>query len=208
VKSQTPVDVGAVLFGKGRRQVLALLFGQPEQAFYFSEIVAFVGTGMGQVQRELQALTRAGLLLREKRGNHVYFRANPNAPIFEDIRNIVRKTFGVADVLREALGRFEKHIDTAFIYGSIARGEETAASDVDVLIVGDVRLSQMASGITAAEAAIKRTVSPTIYTPKEFAAKIHAKQHFLARVLAGPKLFLIGDQTTLDDLARGKAEQP
>lgn len=208
MKKQLITDIGAVLFGKGRRKVLALFFGQPEQSFYFSEVVAFVGTGMGQVQRELQALARAGLLLREKRGNQVHFRANPDSPIFEDIKNIVRKTFGVADVLREALHEFSGRIEAAFIYGSVARGEETAASDVDVLIVSDMRLSQIAKAIAEAESAIKRTVSPTIYTRREFAAKLKVKNHFLTRTLAGSKLFLIGDQATLDELASGIAEKP
>jgi predicted nucleotidyltransferase len=156
------------------------------------------------VQRELQQLTHCGLLLREQRANQVYFRANPDAPVYEEIKNIVRKTFGVVDVLREALSGFTDRIEVAFIYGSVARGEETAASDVDVLIVGDVRLSQIAKAITEAESAIKRTVSPTIYTDKEFAAKLHAKNHFLTRTLAAPNIFLIGDQAILDEFARGK----
>jgi len=201
-------DLGTALFGSTRRKVLGLLFARPEASFYLREIITQLGTGASQVQRELQQLTQVGLLLREKRANQVYFRANPDAPIFEELKSIVRKTFGVADVLREALAKFARHIDTAFIYGSVARGEETATSDVDVLIVGSIRLSQMAVGIMAAESAIKRTVSPTIYTPKEFTAKVHAKQHFLTRVLAGPKFFLIGDQATLDALARGKTEKP
>jgi predicted nucleotidyltransferase len=199
-----PANLGIALFGNTRRKVLGMLFGRTDQAFYLREIIAEIGSGASQVQRELQQLTHCGLLLREQRANQVYFRANPDAPVFEEIKSIVRKTFGVADVLRETLLEFSGRIETAFIYGSVARGEETAASDVDVLIVGDVRLSQIAKAITEAESTIKRTVSPTIYTRKEFAAKLQAKNHFLARTLAGLKIFLIGDQAIIDELVRGK----
>jgi predicted nucleotidyltransferase len=195
-------ETGSVLFGKAQRAVLALLFGHPDQDFYLSEIMGYAGTGASQVQKELRDLTAAGLLVKERRGRQVYYRANRAAPIFDELKRIVTKTFGVADVVRAILEPSRSRIDLAFLYGSIARGDETATSDVDLFIVGDVGVSDLAAGLVAAEAELRRKLSPTIYGRDEFVAKARGDHPFLGRILAGAKIFLIGGQTTLDELAR------
>jgi len=196
-------STGNALFGKAQRAVLALLFGHPHRDFYLSEIMSYARTGASQVQKELRDLTAAGLLVKERRGRQVYYRANREAPIFDELKRIVTKTFGVADVIRALLDPFRSRIELAFLYGSLARGEETAASDVDLFIAGEVGVSDLATGLVAAEAELRRKVSPTIYGRDEFTAKLRSGHPFLGQVVAGPKIFLVGTQPTLDELARG-----
>ena len=195
--------IAEALFSKTRRAVLALLFGQPGKAFYTREILAAAGAGASQVQKELDQLTRAGLLIRERRANQVYFHANPDAPVFAELAGLVAKTFGIADVVREAFEPLRESIDTAFIYGSVARGEHHARSDIDVFIVGDVLLSQLALPLSDAEKSLGRPISTTIFDRKEFASRVEKHDHFISRVLAGPKIFLIGDEARLEALHAG-----
>jgi hypothetical protein len=123
-------DLGTALFGRGRRNILGLLFAHPDRAFYLREIIAATRAGTGQVQREMENLVSVGLVLRERRANQVHFRANAEAPVFEELKGIVAKTFGVADILRDLLAPFAQRIQVAFIYGSVARAEDTARSDI------------------------------------------------------------------------------
>ena len=199
-------DVGTALFGKGRRNVLAALFRNPGEPMYLREIIAAVGMGSGHVQRELENLTHAGLVLREERARQVYYRPDPKAPVFEELRAMVFKTFGVADVLRKALPLGGK-IRLAFIHGSVAREEDTARSDIDVIIVGSISLIEFAKPLARAEALLRRHVSTTIYTQAEFASRVRSRQHFIGRVLERPKIFLIGDQGALDKLAKPEPEK-
>jgi predicted nucleotidyltransferase len=198
-------DLGSALFGRSRRNVLGLLFAHPDRAFYLREIIGATGSGTGQVQRELENLVGVGLVLREKRANQVYFRANTDALVFEELRGIVTKTFGVADVLRELLAPFADHIHVAFIYGSVARVEDTARSDIDLMVVGEVMLSELADTLHEAETRLRRPVAPTIYQEREFRERVHAGQHFLSQVLKRPKVFLIGDEDELTHLAESAA---
>jgi predicted nucleotidyltransferase len=198
------LDVGVALFGKARRGVLALLFGHPDRGFYLREIIKHAGAGASQVQKELTRLVAAGLLLREQRGNLVYFRANPQASVFDELRGIAAKTFGIADQVQAALGPFADRLDLAFIYGSVARGTASGASDVDLFLVGDVRLSEVVDEIAEAETKLKRTISPTIYPPAEFSEKVRERDHFISRVLKQPKLFLVGDDHALRKLTKSR----
>jgi len=198
-------DLGTALFGQTRRNILGLLFAHADQAFYLREIIGTTGSGTGQVQRELENLVGVGLVLREKRANQVYFRANADASVFEELKGIVTKTFGVADILRDLLRPFAKRLDVAFIYGSVARGEDTARSDIDLMIVGDVMLSELANALHEAEAKLKRPVAPTIYEAQEFRDRVHGGQHFLSQVLKQPRLFVAGDEDELQRLAQRAA---
>ncbi len=188
----TPVSVGSALFGKARLAILSLLYGQVDRAFYLSEIVRLVGVGRGAVQRELARLTRAGLLIRTEQGQQVYFQANAGAPVFDELRGLVRKTAGIADFLRLSLQPLADRIQTAFVFGSVARGEETATSDIDLLVVGDVSLFDIVSATADIREALGRDLNPTVFPPEEYADKVRAKDHFLTTVLAGPKLYIIG----------------
>src|SRR3979411_882972 len=142
-KRKPPVgSLGDALFGGTRQAVLALLFGHPDQRFYQRRIIQAVGLGSGTVQRELEHLTEASLINRTVEGRQTYFQANRQNPIFDELRSIVRKTFGISQVLKDALARLKDHIQLAFIYGSIATGTETAMSDVDLMVVGEVALME------------------------------------------------------------------
>ncbi len=196
--------IAQALFGKTRRAVLALLFGQPGKTFYTREIVAAAGAGASQVQKELDQLTRAGLLIRERRANQVYFCVNPDAPVFTELSGLITKTFGIADVIRAALAPLGGLIDVAFIYGSVARSEHHAGSDIDVFFVGEVLLSQLAVPLSGVEKKLGLPVSTTIFDRAEFLSRIKKRDHFVSKVVAGPKLFLIGDETNLKAL-RGSA---
>jgi predicted nucleotidyltransferase len=191
------LSVADALFGKTRQAVLAMLFGNPGRAYYTREIVHAASSGVSQVQRELDQMSRAGLITREPRGNQVYFQANRNAAVFAELVALVAKTFGVADILRKALAASQNRIQVAFIYGSVARGEQHAESDVDILIVGDVLLSDLDEILRAAESRLGRQLSVTVMNRKEFAKRHQAKDHFLRTVLEGPKILLIGDEKQL-----------
>jgi predicted nucleotidyltransferase len=195
--------IAEALFSKTRRSVLALLFGQPGKAFYTREIVAAAGVGASQVQKELDQLTRAGLLIRERRANQVYFRVNPDAPVFAELSGLIAKTFGIADVVRAALAPLRDLIGAAFIYGSVARSEHHANSDIDVFLVGDILLSQLALPLSEAEKKLGRQISTTIFDRKEFASLIKKRDHFISKVLTGPKIFLIGNEAGVKELHAG-----
>lgn len=197
------IQIGSTLFGKTRLSILALLYGRVDRQFYLSEIVRAVGGGRGRgaVQRELKRLTDAGLLRRAVRGNQVYFQANSDCPVFADLKGLIVKTAGVVDVLRTALAPLGKCIHVAFIYGSIVRGEETADSDVDLLIVGEVTLFDVVSALASAQEMLRREVNPSIYPAEEVREKVDDGDHFLTTVMASPKLFVIGDEDELGRLA-------
>lgn len=155
------------------------------------------------MQRELKQLVGAGLVDREASGNQVYFSANRDAPIFPELRAILEKTAGAGEVLRAALAPIiaQGRINIALIYGSVATGAQTAGSDVDLLVVGDVTLADLIPAIRTAEARLHREVNPSVYPPKEFRLKLARGAPFLTRMVAGPKLFVIGDEHDLGRLA-------
>ncbi len=193
-------SVAEALFGKTRRRVLALLFGRPHETFYLRQIARETGAGVGAVQRELDRLTQAGVITRAPDGRQVYFRANPDTPVFDELQGLMAKTAGIADVLRSALLPLEK-IDVAFIYGSVASGSHATYSDIDMMIVGDVTLHELLPLLRPAQERLAREINPTIYTPGEFLSKRGGRQHFVSRVLDEPKIFIIGADDDLERLA-------
>ncbi len=190
-----------VLFGKTRRAVLSLLYGHPTEAFYLREIARISGTGLGAAQREMGQLTAAGIVSRRVSGHQVYFQANSKSPIFDDLRSIVTKTFGVADVLRATLDELAG-IRVAFIYGSVARGQEDESSDVDVMVIGDARFSDVVLALAPCQEKLGREVNPTVYPVREFRSRLSGNQPFLRDVLHRNKVFLIGNQSELGKLAK------
>jgi predicted nucleotidyltransferase len=156
----------------------------------------------------LQRLTGAGVLTRTVEGRQVYFQANGQCPVFEELRALVRKTFGVAQALKHALESIAGRVRLAFIFGSIAAGTETSASDVDVLIVGDdISLADVVSAIAEAQRDLGREINPSVYPTGEFCRKLAEGQHFLSSVAAGPKILLIGDERDLTRLAQIRVPQ-
>lgn len=191
-------SLAAILFPKARRAVLGLILSHPDRAFYLREIVELTGLGIGNLQREFERLSEAGIIRRFEQGRHVYFQADQTCPIYNELRGIVLKTVGAGDELRRALSPLKDRIHGAFIYGSVARGSENNGSDVDLMIVGDVTLAEVVNAVHGSEALLMRPVNPTVYPVKEFRDKLKASQHFLTKVMGREKLMLIGDE---DDLA-------
>lgn len=197
-------DATAVaLFGRARRAILALLFGRAGEAFYLRQIADLTGLAVGSVQRELANLVRAGLVERTPRGHQVYFQANERSPIYPELVGLVTKTAGVAGVIRAALAPFarEKMITVAFIYGSIAAGEQQPSSDVDLMIIGDIELRSVVPVVRQIEAQVGREVNPTIYRPEDFRQRLAAGEHFLSRIIAGPRIMVVGGEDELAGLA-------
>jgi predicted nucleotidyltransferase len=190
MRTQTGIEV---LFPKTRRAILAATFGQPERRWYMRELARHLGVAPSSLQHELASLVQGGILRESREGKHVYFQPATDLPFFEDLHGLIIKTAGLADVIRGALDSLADRIQWAFIYGSIARSEEHAASDVDLLILGEVNLTQVAGPLRRAEESLGRAVNPIVYTADQFAQKVHAKHHFAAGVLRSKKLFLIGD---------------
>jgi len=200
-------NLASLLFGAYRLGVLALLLLRPEESVHLREIARLTGKVPGTLLREVNALAAAGVLVRKRVGNQVHFQANPDCPIFEDLRNILKKTVGVADVLRDALAPLAGTIRTAFVYGSIARGDERAGSDLDVMIVGDVKFAEVVTALAPAQALLRREVNPNVYPALEFRKKAAAGDPFLKRVLADRKIFIIGGEHDLGKpAAHRKAE--
>lgn len=188
------------LFSKTQRRVLAPLFGNPDRSYFANELVRLAQSGIGAVQRELATLEASGLVTTTRIGNQKHYQANRDSPIFEELRGIVIKTFGVADVLRAALYPLADKIRLAFIYGSVAKGSDTAQSDIDLMIVGeDIDYSALFAVAGEAEQQLGRKVNPTILTPQELQKKFTDGNAFTTRVLGQPKLFLIGSD---DDLPK------
>ena len=189
------------LFSKNRRLVLSLLLGHADEAFYLRQIVRASGGGVGAIQRELRQLVECGILRRTARGKEVYFQVNPECPVFAELKSLLMKTAGLADILRTALAPLADQIESAFVFGSIAQGKERQQSDVDLLVVGDVSFADVVAAIGPAQEQIQREVNPSVYPTDEFRAKLAARHHFLKSVMAGSKVFLIGDEHGLERLA-------
>ena len=191
------MDLGSLLFGTYRKSVLALLLLHPEQALHVREIARQLDKPAGTLLRELNALVDAGVLSRKPIGNQVQFQADPACPIYDELRAILKKTVGVADVLREALAPVAAKLAAAFVYGSVASGEERAGSDLDLMIIGKARFADVIDALAPAQALLRREVNPNLYTALEFRKKLGAGDPFLRRVLAAKKIFVIGGEDEL-----------
>lgn len=192
--------IADALFTSAQQKLLALLFVQVDKAFHLNEIMRLTGLGSASAQRELKRLDDAGLILSERVGNARLFRPNRNSPVYPELHGLIQKTMGLVGVLRAALQPLSPAQNIAFVYGSIAKGGETADSDVDLLLVGEsISYGTLLSALVPAEQALGRKISPTPYTHAEFAKRLQEQQHFLMRVLELPKIFILGDS---DDLRR------
>ena len=193
--------LAAALFPRSRRAILGLLYSHPDDEFYLRQIVDLTGLGMGQTQRELKLLTACGVLERLERGRHVYFRANDRCPIHAELRGIVARTMGAGAAIGRALEPLAGRIAVALVFGSVARGEENRASDLDLMVIGDASFAEVAKAVRTAEGELRRDVNLVVYPAREFGAKVQQGHSFLARVIDGLKLFIIGDEDDLDALS-------
>jgi predicted nucleotidyltransferase len=187
------VSLSNALFSKVQQRVLALIFGHPERSFYTSEIVRNVRSGTGAVQRELSRLKSSGLVSVERIGNQEHYRANPDSPIFAELKSIVLKTVALAEALKDSLEPFSDQIDSAFIYGSVAKGTDTARSDIDLMVIGnDLDYSGLYGALQDAERVLSRKVNPTFLSRADWKRKAAEKGSFVSKIDAQPKIFVFG----------------
>lgn len=195
------VSISAALFPKVRQRVLGLLYGQPDADFHTNEVIRLTDSGTGAVQRELENLTAAGLVIVKQVGNQKRYQANRETPFFAELRGIVIKSFGLADVLRKALKLATTQIHIAFIYGSIAKQEDTAKSDIDLMIIGkDLTYADIFQLLEKAEIQLRRKINPTFYSPTEWLRKTKDGNDFVTKIISHPKIFLIGTDDELSKL--------
>ncbi|OUS29089.1 transcriptional regulator [Thalassotalea sp. 42_200_T64] len=190
--------VGDALFTKTQQRVFALLFGHVEKSFYLNEIVRFANVGKGSVKRELDKLVACGLITKTRKGNQTHYQANSESLIFNELTAIVRKTFGVVDSLKLDLLPLMTEIQLAFVYGSIASGEEHISSDIDLMVVSEnINYSDLMSCLESSEQTLGRVINPTMYSKAEFAERLSNNQSFLTRVMDKPKLWIIGENVVI-----------
>src|SRR5712672_796236 len=198
--NREPVGSGVAdaLFTKVQQRVLAVLFGNHARSFYANELIALACSGSGAVQRELSQLQAAELVTVRRVGNQKHYQANASAPIFDELRSLVLKTSGLVDVLRAALAPLAAQIDQAFVYGSVAKGTDTAKSDIDLMVISDkMAYADLFSALEPATNRLQRTVNPTVYSRMEIDKRIRDGNAFARRVLAQPKLWVIGEDRGL-----------
>jgi predicted nucleotidyltransferase len=195
-------SIGDALFTKTQQRLLSVLYGHPDQSFYLNELVRLAQIGRGSVVRELAKLTESGLVIMTPYGNQHHYQANQDNPIFQELCSLVQKTFGIREILQTALAPLADQVEQAFVYGSVAKGEAHAASDVDVMLIGnDLSYSGIMELLAPAEQQLQRTINPTVYSPAEFEQRIKEQQSFVTRVLEQPRLELVF--TNEKDLAHG-----
>jgi predicted nucleotidyltransferase len=186
------LGIGDALFTKAQQKVLALFYGQPESSFYLNEVVRIADMGRGVISRELNKLTEAGLLVVSKQGNQNHYQANADSPIFNELISVVKKTFGIKGLLQVALASMVPQLEQAFIYGSVAKGEEHAGSDVDVMLVGEeLSYGEVMELLESVEEQLQRSVNPTLYSPEEFEQRLAEGHNFLTKVMALPRIDLL-----------------
>jgi predicted nucleotidyltransferase len=184
--------LASLLFKDYRRRVLGLLLLHPDKQYHVREIARLTGTVAGTLHKELTRLAETGVLVKETSGNQVYYRADRTCPVFEELASILRKTSGLVDVLADALAPLAEKISAAFVYGSVARGKETAGSDIDIILISDLEFSEVVAALYPAQEVLGREINPKVYSQKEWQNMIKKKDAFIKEVMAGPNLFIIG----------------
>lgn len=191
-------SIAGALFSKVQLSVLGLMVAQPERLFSISEIIQAAASGSGAVQRELARLTESGLVAISKSGKRKLYQANRQSPIFEELRGIFHKTVKLVDPLRAALTPYRSNIEVAFVYGSLAKGTETARSDVDLMIIGNgLSFGEVFTALHAAEKFIRRPIHPNLMTSEEWRQRRSRKSAFVSRIIEQPKLFVVGTDNEL-----------
>ncbi len=200
IKTTSPKFTGVAdaLFNKVQQRVLAVLFGNPGRTYYANEVIALAGSGTGAVQRELARLEGAGLVTVSRVGNQKHYQANAAAPVFAELRGLVLKTSGLVDVIRVALAPLATQISAAFVYGSVAKGQDTAQSDIDLMVVSKtLTYADLFSALETATNQLGRKVNPTVYSQRELDKRMRADNAFINRVWSQPKLWVIGEEHAL-----------
>ncbi len=190
--------VASALFTKAQQRVLGVLFGNPGRSFYVNEIIALAECGAGAVHRELARLAAADLVTVTRVGNQKHYQANAATSVYEELRGLVLKTSGLADVISAALAPVASLISAAFVFGSVAKGRDTASSDVDIMVVSEsVTYADLFGVLEEAAAQLGRPVNPTVYSQQELGQRLRQGNAFVERVLSQPKIWLIGGEDSL-----------
>lgn len=190
------MNLAHAIFSARQARLFRWLFGQPERSFFVNELMRLTGLGSASVQQELKRLTQPGIVLSTRKGNLRMFQANPLSPVYRELVSLTRKTCGVDAMLREALVPLRPKLVQAFIYGSVARQEDTSSSDVDVLLVGfGLSLAEVLEQLQPAEQALARRVNPTCFTPQEFVQRQADPDSFVSKVMAQPTINLLSEAT-------------
>ena len=186
------MNLAHFLLGQSRSAVLGALFLRPEVALHVRELARLTGVSPGSLHRDLRALAEMGLLIRQETGRQVYYRANQQCPVYPELTGLLRKTAGLVDVLRDALAPLADQIEQAFVYGSMARGDEHAQSDVDLMVIGKVEFTDTVLALTAAQTTLRREINPTVLSRAEFERKLQDADGFVAQVWCAAKLWVVG----------------
>ena len=194
--------LSSLLFSDYRRRVLGLLLLNPDTTYHVRELARLTGTSAGTLHKELTKLTTGGILRRQEVGNQVRYGANRDCPVFEELASILRKTSGLVDVLVKALGGVEKNIALAFVFGSVARGEQQSNSDVDVMLVGSLGFADAVQVLHPVQAILQREINPVVYSLEEFRRRAASDDSFIRKVLVKPKLFVVGNENELRKLTQ------
>jgi len=197
-KQTQPLNMADALYSRTQQSVLGLLFGQPDKSFYTNEIIKKSGGGSGAVQRELSRLVRSGLVTVEKIGSQKHYQADPRAPIFPELCAIINKTVGLVDPLKAVLAPFLADIHMAFVYGSVAKGEDSASSDIDLMIISDsLTYADVFPALERISVDLGRAIQPTLYSQDELEKRIKSDNAFVKRVLTQPKIWITGTESEL-----------
>ena len=200
--SKQPIEF---MFSPYRRQVLAVLFLRPDEQFHVRQLERMTGVSAGSLHRELKAMAESGLLLREKIGNQVFYRANTECSIYEELASIFRKTIGLTSLLQDALSDLGDKIDVAFVFGSMASGRQTAGSDLDICVLGEVSLRDVVKALSPVQETLQREINPVVMTPQKFSDQSRKKDRFVTRVLSEPVLFVKATRDELAELTEDRA---
>jgi predicted nucleotidyltransferase len=200
--SKQPIEF---MFSPYRRQVLAVLFLRPDEQFHVRQLERMTGVSAGSLHRELKAMAESGLLLREKIGNQVFYRANTGCSIYEELASIFRKTIGLTSLLQDALSDLGDKIEVAFVFGSMASGRQTAGSDLDICVLGEVSLRDVVTALSPVQETLQREINPVVMTPQKFSDLSDKKDRFATRVLSEPILFVKASEDELAELTEDRA---
>jgi predicted nucleotidyltransferase len=189
------------LFPRVRKEVLVLLFRQPQQRWYLRDIQRRTGSAMGTVRRELNGLADADILLKTREGNRVYYQANTACPFYPELAGLIMKTAGLADVIRTALSSIRSDIQVGFVFGSVAEGDYDNQSDVDLMLIGSCTFGQVAEVLGGAQKKLAREINPSVFSANEWKKRLKSNEHFVSTVIASAKIYIIGSADELEKLA-------
>lgn len=199
--------IASALFTPAQQKLLGLLFLRVNEGFHLNEIMRLTGLGSASAQRELKRLHEAGLIVSERIGNVRQFRPNKQNIVYEELTSIVKKTFGLVSVLNSALAPMRKSLNVAFVYGKTAKEQEASSDAIELLLIGEnTTYGELLSRLPVAERLLRRKINPNLYSLPDFHRRLREQQGFILNVLSERKIFVLGDETDLDDVVRGAAE--